>query len=102
MEIRHRFGVQKPPFRTLKFSDSLDYANRWRIPHTEPACHGDRKSYSTRCEISTPGSSDSLDYANRWRSHTRSRPVTAIGSCVQLITRSPPQVIDIVARTSLI
>ncbi|MQM22090.1 hypothetical protein Taro_055138, partial [Colocasia esculenta] len=36
-------------------------------------------------------STDYLDYANRWRTHTRSRPVTAIGSRVQLVARSPPQ-----------
>ncbi|MQM17450.1 hypothetical protein Taro_050422 [Colocasia esculenta] len=36
-------------------SDSLDYANRWRSPHAEPPRHGDRKSCSTRCEISFPG-----------------------------------------------
>ncbi|MQM23621.1 hypothetical protein Taro_056688 [Colocasia esculenta] len=32
--------------------------------------------------------------------HTRSRPVTAIGSHVQLDTRSPPHVVDMGARTS--
>ncbi|MQL78320.1 hypothetical protein Taro_010760 [Colocasia esculenta] len=36
-------------------SDSLDYANRWRSPQKEPACHGDRKSCSSRRKISTPG-----------------------------------------------
>ncbi|MQL78336.1 hypothetical protein Taro_010759 [Colocasia esculenta] len=35
-------------------SDSLNYANRWQSTHTDPACHGDRKSCSTRREISTP------------------------------------------------
>ncbi|MQL99048.1 hypothetical protein Taro_031762 [Colocasia esculenta] len=35
-------------------SASLDYANRWRGQHTESAYHGDRKSSSTRLEISTP------------------------------------------------
>ncbi|MQL88263.1 hypothetical protein Taro_020815 [Colocasia esculenta] len=35
-------------------SDSLDYANRWRSPHAEPASHSDWKSCSTRCEISSP------------------------------------------------
>ncbi|MQM22843.1 hypothetical protein Taro_055900 [Colocasia esculenta] len=35
-------------------SASLDYANRWRGQHTESAYHGDRKSCSTRLEISTP------------------------------------------------
>ncbi|MQL85179.1 hypothetical protein Taro_017696 [Colocasia esculenta] len=41
-----------------RFSDSsasLDYANRWWGQHTESAYHGDRKSCSTRLEISTPG-----------------------------------------------
>ncbi|MQM01395.1 hypothetical protein Taro_034160 [Colocasia esculenta] len=32
--------------------------------------------------------------------HTRSRPVTAIGSHVQLDARSPPKVVDMGARTS--
>ncbi|MQM23209.1 hypothetical protein Taro_056272, partial [Colocasia esculenta] len=32
--------------------------------------------------------------------HTRSRPFTAIGSRVQLDARSPPQVVDMGARTS--
>ncbi|MQM00414.1 hypothetical protein Taro_033135 [Colocasia esculenta] len=36
-------------------SDSFDYANRWRIPHAEPPSHSDRKSFSTRREISYPG-----------------------------------------------
>ncbi|MQM02602.1 hypothetical protein Taro_035381, partial [Colocasia esculenta] len=40
---------------------------------------------------SHPLCSDSFDYANRWRSHARSRPVTVIGSRVQLDARSPPQ-----------
>ncbi|MQM23080.1 hypothetical protein Taro_056141 [Colocasia esculenta] len=39
----------------LPSSDSLDYANRWRSPHAEPPSHSDRKSCSTRCEISSPG-----------------------------------------------
>ncbi|MQL78759.1 hypothetical protein Taro_011202, partial [Colocasia esculenta] len=47
--IRCCFGVEKP------FSDSLDYANRWRSPHAEPPSHSDRKSCSTRREISSPG-----------------------------------------------
>ncbi|MQL83525.1 hypothetical protein Taro_016016 [Colocasia esculenta] len=38
-----------------KFRDSLDYANRWRSPHAEPPSHNDRKSCSTRREISSPG-----------------------------------------------
>ncbi|MQM04049.1 hypothetical protein Taro_036841 [Colocasia esculenta] len=66
-------------------SDSLDYANHWRTPQAERPSHSDRKSCSTRREISSPGrgygigtlmrstatyclSSDSLDFANRWRS----------------------------------
>ncbi|MQL81454.1 hypothetical protein Taro_013936 [Colocasia esculenta] len=67
--LRRRFGVEKPSFRNLKlrfyptispiprFSgsrDSLDYANRLRSPHREPACHGDRKLCSTHREISSP------------------------------------------------
>ncbi|MQL74602.1 hypothetical protein Taro_006972 [Colocasia esculenta] len=36
-------------------SDSLDYANRWRSTHTEPPSHSDRKSCSTRREISSTG-----------------------------------------------
>ncbi|MQM09882.1 hypothetical protein Taro_042761 [Colocasia esculenta] len=39
----------------LPSSDSLDYANHWRSPHAEPPSHFDRKSCSTRCEISSPG-----------------------------------------------
>ncbi|MQL72292.1 hypothetical protein Taro_004649 [Colocasia esculenta] len=39
----------------LPSSDSLDYANRLRSPHTEPPSHSDRKSCSTRREISSPG-----------------------------------------------
>ncbi|MQL77316.1 hypothetical protein Taro_009729, partial [Colocasia esculenta] len=35
-------------------SDSPDYANRWRSPHAEPPSHSDRKSCSTRREISSP------------------------------------------------
>ncbi|MQM04677.1 hypothetical protein Taro_037482 [Colocasia esculenta] len=35
-------------------SDSLDYANHWRSPHAEPPSHSDRKSCSTRREISSP------------------------------------------------
>ncbi|MQM21342.1 hypothetical protein Taro_054381 [Colocasia esculenta] len=35
--------------------DSLDYANRWRSPHAKPPSHSDRKSCSTRREISSPG-----------------------------------------------
>ncbi|MQL92559.1 hypothetical protein Taro_025176 [Colocasia esculenta] len=36
-------------------SDSLDYANHWRSTHAEPSSHSDRKSCSTRREISSPG-----------------------------------------------
>ncbi|MQL80024.1 hypothetical protein Taro_012482, partial [Colocasia esculenta] len=36
-------------------SDSLDYVNHWRSPHAEPPSHNDRKSCSTRREISSPG-----------------------------------------------
>ncbi|MQM23840.1 hypothetical protein Taro_056910 [Colocasia esculenta] len=39
----------------LPSSDSLDYANRWRSPHAEPPSHSNRKSCSTRREISSPG-----------------------------------------------
>ncbi|MQM20956.1 hypothetical protein Taro_053986 [Colocasia esculenta] len=52
--IRCRFMVENPSFCTLKFSDSLDYAIRWRSPHAEPPNHNDRKSCSTRREISSP------------------------------------------------
>ncbi|MQM12102.1 hypothetical protein Taro_045013 [Colocasia esculenta] len=38
----------------LPSSDSLDYANRWLSPHAEPSSHSDRKSCSTRLEISSP------------------------------------------------
>ncbi|MQM10046.1 hypothetical protein Taro_042934 [Colocasia esculenta] len=64
--ISVRTGVEtarEAPIRNRHFdpvgksSDSLDYANRWRSPHTEPACHGDQKSYSTHREISSPGRS---------------------------------------------
>ncbi|MQL85634.1 hypothetical protein Taro_018153 [Colocasia esculenta] len=68
--ISRRFAVKKPSFRTPKLrfqqtiapiprfsgsSVSLDYANHWRSQHTESACHNDRKSCSTRREISSPG-----------------------------------------------
>ncbi|MQL73641.1 hypothetical protein Taro_006020 [Colocasia esculenta] len=45
-----RSGGQIP----LLERDSLDYANRWRSPHAEPPSHSDRKSCSTRHEISSP------------------------------------------------
>ncbi|MQL70227.1 hypothetical protein Taro_002497 [Colocasia esculenta] len=38
----------------LLSSHSLDYANCWRITHAEPPSHSDRKSRSTRREISSP------------------------------------------------
>ncbi|MQM04008.1 hypothetical protein Taro_036797 [Colocasia esculenta] len=82
-----RNSVPGPKFPPERVSDSLDYANRWRSPHAEPPSDSDRKSCSTRCEISSPVDkalvsqnsvprpkfpaervSDSLDYANRWRS----------------------------------
>ncbi|MQM14869.1 hypothetical protein Taro_047805 [Colocasia esculenta] len=47
---RHSETVEK----ALVFSDSLDYANRWRSPHAEPPSHSDRKSCSTPREISSP------------------------------------------------
>ncbi|MQM08170.1 hypothetical protein Taro_041024 [Colocasia esculenta] len=44
-----------PPERVFfASSDSLDYANRWRSPHAEPPSHSNRKSCSTRREISCP------------------------------------------------
>ncbi|MQM14183.1 hypothetical protein Taro_047112, partial [Colocasia esculenta] len=71
-------------------SDSLDYVNRWRSPHAEPPSHSDRKSCSTRREISSPVATPSITRIGGG-AHTRSRPVTAIGSRVQLDARSPPQ-----------
>ncbi|MQM21040.1 hypothetical protein Taro_054071 [Colocasia esculenta] len=44
-------GQKFPP----RASDSLDYANRWRRPHADPPSHSDRRSCSTRREISSPG-----------------------------------------------
>ncbi|MQL81760.1 hypothetical protein Taro_014223 [Colocasia esculenta] len=53
--IRRRFGATISPIRRFFGSrDSLDYANRWRSPHAEPPSHSDRKSCSTRREISSP------------------------------------------------
>ncbi|MQL90299.1 hypothetical protein Taro_022895 [Colocasia esculenta] len=65
---RHPFAQTGITFRSTSFrptispirrffgrSDSLDYANRCRSPNAEPPSHGDRKSCSTRCEISSPG-----------------------------------------------
>ncbi|MQL89659.1 hypothetical protein Taro_022241 [Colocasia esculenta] len=80
-------------------NDSLDYGNRWRTPHAEPPSHGDRKSCSTRREICTPAATPSITRI-AGGAHTRSRPVTAIGSRVQLDARSAPQVVDMGARTS--
>ncbi|MQL82989.1 hypothetical protein Taro_015467, partial [Colocasia esculenta] len=70
-------------------SDSLDYANHGRSPHAEPPSHSDRKSCSTRCEISSTATPSITRIAGG--AHMRSRPVTAIGSRVQLDARSPPQ-----------
>ncbi|MQM09345.1 hypothetical protein Taro_042217, partial [Colocasia esculenta] len=39
--------------RDLVPRDSLDYANRWQSPDTEPVCHGDWKTCSTLHEISS-------------------------------------------------
>ncbi|MQM07372.1 hypothetical protein Taro_040214 [Colocasia esculenta] len=48
-------GPKFPPERVFfGISDSLDYANRWRSAHAEPPNQSDRKSCSTRCEISSP------------------------------------------------
>ncbi|MQM23890.1 hypothetical protein Taro_056960 [Colocasia esculenta] len=89
----------------LPSSDSLDYANRWRSQHAEPPSHSDRKSCSTRREISSPGRgygcpniadivTPSVATPSITRIaggvHTRSSPVTAIKSRVQLDARSPP------------
>ncbi|MQM04981.1 hypothetical protein Taro_037783 [Colocasia esculenta] len=53
--IRCRFAPTISPIpRFFSCSDSLEYANRWRSPHTEPPTDSDRKSCSTRCEISSP------------------------------------------------
>ncbi|MQL80151.1 hypothetical protein Taro_012610 [Colocasia esculenta] len=56
--VDFRSGAQIPlqePGRGLPISDSLDYANRWRSPHAKPPSHSDRKSCSTRREISSRG-----------------------------------------------
>ncbi|MQM22081.1 hypothetical protein Taro_055129 [Colocasia esculenta] len=99
----------------LPSSDSLDYANRWRSPYAEPPSHSDRKSCSTRREISSRGRgygcpniadivTPSVATPSITRiaggAHMRSRPVTAIGSRVQLDAISPPEVVDMGARTS--
>ncbi|MQM02245.1 hypothetical protein Taro_035015 [Colocasia esculenta] len=112
--MRRHFGVENPSFRTPKLrfestispiprffasSDSLDCANRWGSPHAEPPSHSDRMSPSTRLEISSPVATPSIVRITGG-SHTRSRPVTAIGCHVQLDSRSPPQVVDMGARTS--
>ncbi|MQM23118.1 hypothetical protein Taro_056180 [Colocasia esculenta] len=105
LAIRLRFGVEKPSFRTPKLrfyptispiprffgsSDSIVYANRWRKPHAEPPSHSDRKSCSTRREISSAVATTSIKRM-AGRTHMRSLPVTVIGSRVQLDARSPPQ-----------
>ncbi|MQL82904.1 hypothetical protein Taro_015387 [Colocasia esculenta] len=48
-------------------NDSLDYANRWMSPHAEPPSPSDRKSCSTRREISSPvsGPNSSLGVQSR-------------------------------------
>ncbi|MQM15877.1 hypothetical protein Taro_048829 [Colocasia esculenta] len=46
----------------LPSSDSIDYANRWRSPHAEPPSHSDRKSCSTRREISSPAKELSITF----------------------------------------
>ncbi|MQL87486.1 hypothetical protein Taro_020028 [Colocasia esculenta] len=52
-----------------KSSDSLDYANCWRSPHTEPDSWRSEVVFNSSRDLLT--SSDSLDYANRRRSpHT--------------------------------
>ncbi|MQM00040.1 hypothetical protein Taro_032777 [Colocasia esculenta] len=64
--IRHHFGVEKPPFHSLKMrfqpsissfpsNVSLDYANPWWGNHTKSDCHDDRKLCLTRRENSYPG-----------------------------------------------
>ncbi|MQL73584.1 hypothetical protein Taro_005944 [Colocasia esculenta] len=50
--IQNRHSEAPTPPYCLS-SASLDYANRRRGQHTESAYHGDRKSCSTRLEIST-------------------------------------------------
>ncbi|MQL78758.1 hypothetical protein Taro_011201 [Colocasia esculenta] len=80
-------------------SNSLDYTNRWRSAHAEPPSHSDRMSSSTRREISSPVATPSITRI-AVGAHTRSHPVIAIGSRVQLDARSPPQVVDMGARTS--
>ncbi|MQM12101.1 hypothetical protein Taro_045012 [Colocasia esculenta] len=56
-------------------------------------------SCSTRLEISTPVATPSIVRITGG-AHTVSRPVTVIGCRVQLDSRSPPQVVDMGARTS--
>ncbi|MQM21431.1 hypothetical protein Taro_054471, partial [Colocasia esculenta] len=55
MALVSRNSVPGPKFPPERVSDSLDYANCWRGPHAEPPSHNDRKSCSTRREISSPG-----------------------------------------------
>ncbi|MQL79087.1 hypothetical protein Taro_011524 [Colocasia esculenta] len=80
-------------------SDSLDYANRWRVPHKEPPSHRDRKSCSTQRGISSPVATRSITRI-AGGAHTRSCPVTAIGSRVQLDARSPPQRSEVVFNST--
>ncbi|MQL89658.1 hypothetical protein Taro_022240 [Colocasia esculenta] len=56
VETAREAPIQNRHFDSVGISSgSLDYANRWRSPHAEPPCDGDRKSCSTRREICTPG-----------------------------------------------
>ncbi|MQM19653.1 hypothetical protein Taro_052661 [Colocasia esculenta] len=48
--------------RFFASSDSLDYANHWRSPHAEPPSHSDRKSCSTRREMSSPAKELSITF----------------------------------------
>ncbi|MQM19527.1 hypothetical protein Taro_052534 [Colocasia esculenta] len=52
--VRFQLTISSIP-RFSGSSASLDYANYWRGQHTESAYHENRKSFSTRLEISTPG-----------------------------------------------
>ncbi|MQL99357.1 hypothetical protein Taro_032080 [Colocasia esculenta] len=49
-----QLDARSPP-QVVDVVDSLDYANHRRSPHAEPLSHSDRKSCSTRREISFPG-----------------------------------------------
>ncbi|MQM22418.1 hypothetical protein Taro_055472 [Colocasia esculenta] len=50
---RNSIPGAKFPLERVYYSDSLDYANRWRSPHAEPPSHSYRKSCSTRRDISS-------------------------------------------------